>query len=204
MSPAEAFPLIAEVSVMEDGRSFPHEFTLYSDGARTVAVGNVSTYAGYRPARILFDGNSTILYRPPDAVYDKPAAIRYAGTTRMLYGILPPRLILEYARFNETSGLYSGRIPCLDPSLVINDNDTSLIDCSFTVLSWTHDGFMKEYEVEVLNPSVAEAPYPRAVVSFVKILKQGQSATVDFDYDVFILPEGTEYRAPEDFGVVIA
>jgi len=205
MTLSEAFPLIAEVSVMEDGRSLPHEFVLYSDGLRTAAVGNVSTYAGYRPARIIFDGNDTILYRLPDAAYNKPAALKYAGTTKMLYGILPPALVLENARFNETSRIYSGLIPFGNPNDTSEQLNASAsysysLDYSFTILSWTPDGFPKEYEIS--NP--LDAHYPHATVSFVKILKQGPIAAVDFDYSVFAIPEGTEYHSPDEFGVVIA
>jgi len=202
MTLSEAFPLIAEVSVMEDGRSLPHEFVLYSDGLRTAAIGNVSTYAGYRSARIIFYGNDTILYRPPDAAYNKPAALKYAGTTKMLYGILPPGLVLENARFNETSRIYSGLIPFGNPKDTSEQLNASYSYSyySFTILSWTPDGFPKEYEIS--NP--LDARYPHATVSFVKILKQGPSAAVDFNYGVFALPEGTEYHSPDEFGVVIA
>ena len=194
MTVDEAFPLIAEASVMESGRSEPHKFMLYSDGMRTAVIGNVSTYAGYRPAKIIFDANGTLLYRPPDEAYDKPAAIKYAGTVKLLYGILPPKLILESATFNETSGLYSGSIPYYSPLM---ENTSYYL---FTILAWTPEGFIKEYEV--VDP--LDLRYPSAVVSFEKILKQGQSAIIDFDYDVFSLPDGTEYHAPDDFGVGIA
>lgn len=194
MTSSDAFPLVARVSVMEAGRSAPHDFVLYSDGVRTAAIGNVSTYAGLRPARMIFDANGTLLYRPPDAVYDRPAAIKYEGMTKLLYGILPPKLILESATFNETSGLYSGSIPYYSPLI----GNTSYY--FFTILALTPDGFIKEYEVF----DSSDLRHPSAVVSFDKITEQGPSAAVGFNYDVFSLPEGTEYRAPEDFGVVIA
>ena len=175
MTVEEAFPLTARATVLEDGRTKPHDFLLYVDGARTAAVGNVSVRGNYYPATIIFEEDRTMLY---SSLHRE--AMTYPGQIKLLYGILPPELLLVTAVLDENLDIFAGNI-----------SNTSY---SFRILSWTEDGFIKEYEVR----DASKIRYAISTVTFSNIV-HGPIV----DSSVFEVPEGTAFHEAEEFEVMM-
>lgn len=79
----EFFPYSAFVEVTELNKNRTHTFYLFSDGERTLLNGNFSIDNKKYPGKILFDGNSSYLFRA-----DPDQAVVYSNKNQIIYGFL--------------------------------------------------------------------------------------------------------------------
>lgn len=111
---------VGKVMITEIEKNRTHTFEHYSDGTRTILIGNFNINGKDWPGRILYDGNNSYLYKPnPDE------CIKYDGY-EVIYGYLPISAVIEKS-FDKSINVSDKNMDVSDESAIVNDESVNVI-----------------------------------------------------------------------------